>query len=114
MKYVTYLQRLSHYIKFELASDEVFKSEAFLSFEQNKKQDFSPASLQNQDDAMMFIPPFVVEQMESAEANSDISGVTFVQGFSFEELSQIWKCLHVELSKYKSKSLDDVKFKPLK
>ena len=62
----------------------------------------------------MFIPEFVVEQMQGAEANSDISGVTFVQGFSFEELSQIWKSLHVELSKYKSKCMDDVKFRPLK
>ena len=46
MKYVTYLQRLCHYIKFELATDEVFKSEAFLNFEQNVKQQFSMASLQ--------------------------------------------------------------------
>jgi len=82
MKYITYLENLSHYLKFELANDEAMHScpsESQYSDRENLRK--KKALLQNDEGSLNFIPPFVLEHLENRSQNSDmgdISGVSFV------------------------------------
>ena len=88
MKYITYLENLCYFLKFEVAHDKAMQ--LGLSDGQASDQELlseKQALLQSDEDSLIFIPPFVIEHMENRSQNSDmgdISGVSFVQGFTFE------------------------------
>ena len=90
MKYITYLENMCYYIKFELAHDEAMQpnpSDGQGSERENLNE--KKSLLQNDEESLNFIPPFVIEHLDYRSQNSDmgdISGVSFVQGFTFEQI----------------------------